>query len=131
MTFVFKLVLAALLLLRLADMPPSFYLFTGIACGLLFIYLAIASIVNRNYVLAAVWALLAGLYQPFLELPISRDTWSILLIATAAWLLVSLVLDELQARREENQAVKAHEAKRPQPKESRYEVVDGKVKERR
>lgn len=88
-----KIILAALLLLCLLDMPYGFYQFVRFAAMVGFAYLGYnANEQNRKNEMFLYFAL-ALLFQPFLKIALGRTMWNIVDLFIGIGLLISTMKD--------------------------------------
>jgi len=93
-----KLILAALLLLCLADMPYSYYELIRLIALVGFSILTYQVYLQKRQVEIVIYCTLALLFQPFFKLALGRSLWSIIDVITAAWLLISIWIDPFLAK---------------------------------
>ena len=86
-SLIIKLVLAALLLLCLADMPYGFYQLIRFVAMVSFIYFSYDYFKDKQDKLGFAFATLALLFQPFLKISLGRTIWNILDVIVAIWLV--------------------------------------------
>lgn len=94
----FKIVLAALLLLCLLDMPYGFYILIRYVATVVFGYMAYSYYQENKKELAIVAGALAVLFQPFIKFALGRFVWNVVDVV-AAIALVVLVLVETKNRK--------------------------------
>ncbi len=88
-----KLILAALLLLCLFDMPYGYYQFVRLAALAVFSFIAYNSYKQGRQTEAIIGASLALLFQPFVKIVLTRLVWNIADVAAAALLIISAVIE--------------------------------------
>ena len=93
----FKIVLAALLLLCLLDMPYGFYILIRYVATVVFGYMAYSYYQENKKELAIAAGALAVLFQPFIKFALGRFVWNVVVVAAIA--LVVLVLVETKNRK--------------------------------
>lgn len=82
-----NIILAALLLLCLLNMPYGYYqLIRFIAMGVFTLY-AFHYKENKENILAIIYICLALLFQPFIKITLGRDLWNLVDVIVAVWLL--------------------------------------------
>lgn len=86
-SLIVKLVLAALLLLCLANMPYGFYQLIRFVAMVSFICFSYEYFKGKQDKLGFVFAVLALLFQPFLKISLGRTIWNILDVIVAIWLV--------------------------------------------
>ena len=86
-SLILKLVLAALLLLCLANMPYGFYQLVRFVAMVSFIYFSYEYFKNKQDKFGFVFVVLAILFQPFLKITLGRTIWNILDVMVAIWLV--------------------------------------------
>ena len=90
-SLIVKLVLAALLLLCLADMPYGFYQLIRFMAMVSFIYFSYDYFKDKQDKLGFAFAALALLFQPFLKITLGRTIWNIVDVMVAillVWLTI-------------------------------------------
>lgn len=89
-----KLLLPALLLLCLLEMPYGYYQLVRFVSTVTFIYFAFieSDRGNRNY--AIIYVGLAALFQPFIKVYLGREIWNIVDVIVAIFLLYQLFVKE-------------------------------------
>ena len=88
-----KIVLAALLLLCLADMPYGFYILTRYIATVTFVYMAYSYYQKNKNELAFAAGALAILFQPFIKFALGKFVWNVVDVVIAIALII-LVLTE-------------------------------------
>lgn len=89
---VIKIVLAALLVLCLADMPYGYFQFVRFAGMLVFGYFAYTANERGSKVEAVVFVVLAVLFQPLIKISLGREIWNIVDVIVAVGLLLTLLI---------------------------------------
>ncbi|MFL5765936.1 MAG: DUF6804 family protein [Bacteroidia bacterium] len=89
---VVKIVLAALLVLCLADMPYGYFQFVRFAGMLVFGYLAYTANERGLKIEAVVFVVLAVLFQPLMKISLGREIWNIVDVIVALGLLITLFI---------------------------------------
>jgi len=89
MTTVLRILLAALLLTCLADMPYGYYQFVRFAGLVGFSVLAYDSFKAEQQQVANVYLCLALLFQPFVKVALGRSGWNVVDVVCAIFLLAS------------------------------------------
>jgi hypothetical protein len=84
-----KIVLAALLLLCLLEMPYGYYQFVRFVSMAGFAYLAYSANEKNHKNELFLYIILALLFQPFFKIAFGRTIWNIIDLAVAVSLLVS------------------------------------------
>ena len=87
-----KIVLAALCLLCLFDMPYSYYELFRIIAMCSFVFLAYKEREKEFWIL--LWVISAIIVQPFYKFMIVREVWNIIDLIWAALLLYQVLLDK-------------------------------------
>ena len=85
-----KLILAALLLICLLDMPYSYYEAVRFTALIAFGFLAFLENQNDNKGLAVVFVVLALLFQPFFKIALGRTLWNVVDVIVAIGLIVCI-----------------------------------------
>ena len=88
MTKVTKIILAALLLLCLLDLPYSYYLFVRWSAMIGFSYLAYISYKYKQNFMTIVFVLLAVLFQPFDKIALGRTLWNVVDVIIGLTLII-------------------------------------------
>lgn len=88
---ILKLIIAALLLLCLADMPYGFYQLVRFASAAAFAYLAYDYFRMKRDVLGLLFTALALLFQPFFKVALGRTIWNLVDVVVAVVLIVLIV----------------------------------------
>jgi hypothetical protein len=88
---IIKIVLAALLLLCLFNMPYSYYQFVRFAAMVAFAYLAFSANDQNKKNEVFVYIALAILFQPFVKIALGRTFWNIVDVVVGVGLLISLL----------------------------------------
>jgi hypothetical protein len=86
---IIKIVLAALLLLCLLEMPHGYYQFVRFVSMAGFAYLAYSANEKNHKNEVFIYIALALLFQPFFKIALGRTIWNIIDLVVAASLLVS------------------------------------------
>jgi len=86
-SLIVKLVLAALLLLCLADMPYGFYQLIRFVAMVSFIYFSYDYFKDKHDKIGFAFAALALLFQPFLKITLGRTIWNIVDVMVAICLV--------------------------------------------
>jgi hypothetical protein len=89
---VIKIVLAALLLLCLADMPYGYFQFVRFAGMVTFGYFAYIANERGAKAEAIIFAVLAVLFQPLIKISLGREIWNIVDVIVAVGLLITLFI---------------------------------------
>jgi hypothetical protein len=89
-----KIILAALLLLCLLDMPYGFYQFVRFAAMVGFGYLGYSAKERNHKNEMFIYIALALLFQPFIKIALGRTIWNIVDVITAIGLLISAFTDD-------------------------------------
>ena len=91
MNSLIRLLIIALCLLCLADMPYGFFQFVRfvVAGGFMFLAFDSSKSENKNQVIA--YIALAVLFQPLLKISLGRTLWTIVDVGVAIWLIITLV----------------------------------------
>ncbi len=96
MTSVLKILLAALLLTCLADMPYGYYQFVRFAGLVGFALLAFRAYSSEQQQIAIVYVCLALLFQPFVKVALGRAVWNVMDVVVAVFLLGTVFLGRLR-----------------------------------
>lgn len=88
-----KVLLAALLLTCLAEMPYGYYQFVRLAGLVGFAVLAYDAFKTKQQRMAIVYVFLALLFQPFIKVALGRALWNIVDVVVALILLVSVFIN--------------------------------------
>lgn len=88
---ILKLIIAALLLLCLADMPYGFYQLVRVASAAAFAYLAYDYFRMKRDVQGLLFTALALLFQPFFKVALGRTIWNLVDVVVAVVLIVLIV----------------------------------------
>ena len=86
-SLIVKLVLAALLLLCLADMPYGFYQLIRFVAMVSFIFFSYDYFKDKQDKLGFAFGALALLFQPFLKITLGRTIWNIVDVIVAVLLV--------------------------------------------
>lgn len=92
-TFI-KILLSALLLLCLIDMPYGYYQFVRFTAMVVFAYLAYYSYENGSTLPAFVYGMLALLFQPFFKITLGRTLWNVADVVIAIALIGSVLFSK-------------------------------------
>ncbi len=87
-----KILLAALLLSCLAEMPYGYYQFVRFAGLVGFAVLAYNSLKAGQQQMAIVYMCLALLFQPFIKVALGRTVWNVVDIVAAIFLLITVFI---------------------------------------
>jgi hypothetical protein len=90
MQTIIKIILAALLLICLLDMPYSYYEAVRFIALVAFTFLAYLEYQNGNKGLGVAFIVLALLFQPFFKIALGRILWNIVDVMVAIGLLISI-----------------------------------------
>jgi hypothetical protein len=90
---IIKLILAALLLICLLDMPYGYYQFVRFVAMLSFAWLAYQASEKNDKTEMIIYIGLALLFQPILKISLGRSIWNIVDVIVALWLLYSVWKD--------------------------------------
>lgn len=88
-----KILLAALLLLCLINMPYGYYQFVRFTAMVGFAYLAYSANEQSNRNEMFIYFALAILFQPFFTIALGRTIWNIVDVITGIGLLISAIKD--------------------------------------
>ena len=86
----FKIGLAILLLLCLADMPYGYYQFVRFISLVGFAILAYQAYQQNNQTETIIYSALALLFQPFFKISLGRELWNVIDVVVGIGLLVSI-----------------------------------------
>jgi hypothetical protein len=87
-----KIILAALLLLCLLDMPYGFYQFVRFAAMVTFGYLGYTAKEQNRKNEMFLYIALAILFQPFIKIALGRTIWNMVDVIIGIGLLISLII---------------------------------------
>lgn len=87
-----KILLAALLLTCLVDMPYGYYQFVRFAGLVGFVVLAYDSFKAEQQRMAIMYACFALLFQPFIKVAFGRTGWNVVDVVVAIFLLASVFI---------------------------------------
>jgi hypothetical protein len=87
-----KILLAALLLTCLAEMPYGYYQFVRFAGLVGFAVLAYDSFKSEEQRLVIVYVCLALLFQPYVKVALGRTVWNVVDIGVAIFLVVTVLI---------------------------------------
>ncbi len=87
-----KILLAALLLTCLAEMPYGYYQFVRFAGLVGFAVLAYDSFKTEEQRLVIIYVCLALLFQPFVKVALGRTVWNVVDIGVAIFLVVTVFI---------------------------------------
>lgn len=93
-----KILLAALLLTCLAEMPYGYYQFVRFAGLVGFAVLAYNSFQTEEKRMAIVYVCLALLFQPFIKVALGRTIWNIVDVVVTILLLLTVFIGRKRAR---------------------------------
>ena len=85
-----KIILAAMLLLCLADMPYGYYMLVRYVSMVCFAYYAYEAFAAEKIPAVFIYAGLALLFQPFFKIPLGRDIWNVVDVIVAMGLVLSV-----------------------------------------
>jgi hypothetical protein len=88
-----KILIAALLLLCLLDMPYGYYQFVRFAAMVGFAYLAYSANQQNRKNDMFVYIALALLFQPFIKIALGRTIWNIVDLIVSIGLVISVIKD--------------------------------------
>ncbi len=88
----FKIVLAILFFLCLADMPYGFYQIVRFVGLVGFIILAYQANLQGRQIESVIYGVLALLFQPFFKLALGREIWNIVDLVVGIGLIVSIFI---------------------------------------
>ena len=88
---IIKIVLAALLLLCLLNMPYGYFQFVRFAATVGFAYLAYSANEQNNKNEMLIYIALSILFQPFLKIALGRTIWNIVDLIVGIALLISVI----------------------------------------
>ena len=88
-----KLILAALLLLCLAQMPYGYYQFIRLASMIVFAIMAYQYLEREKMPLAITFGGLALLFQPFFKVALGRTMWNVVDVVVAIGLVVLWLIE--------------------------------------
>lgn len=88
-----KILLAALLLACIADMPYGYYQFVRFAGLVGFALLAYGSFEEGQQRMVIVYVCLALLFQPFVKVALGRTVWNVVDVGVAILLLVTMFIN--------------------------------------
>lgn len=100
MKYLIKLLLPALLLLCLVNMPYGYYVFIRIIMSIA------AAIISYNYFeqnkneIAYFWGGIVILFQPLYKIPLGKDLWKIVDLIIAIILIIRIYKDYNKSKRE-------------------------------
>lgn len=86
-----KVVIAAILLLCLADMPYGYYVFVRTVSMISFAVLAYHASKTERQTEFMIYLGLAVLFQPFFKIALGRELWNIVDVVVAIGLLISIL----------------------------------------
>ncbi len=89
---ILKIILTGVLLLCLLKMPYGYYQFVRLGSVVGFAVLAYDAFINKQIVFVIAFVALAILFQPFAKIIIQRDTWKIIDVIVAMFLIVSIFI---------------------------------------
>ena len=84
------IIVAAILLLCIFDMPYGFYALVRFTATVAFFYFAYQAYEDGNRDRMILFIALAILFQPFIRIPLGRVIWNIVDVAVAAYLIYLL-----------------------------------------
>jgi hypothetical protein len=87
---IIKILLAALLLLCLLDMPYGYFQFARFAATVGFAYLAYSANEQNRKNEVFVYIVLAILFQPLIKIALGRTIWNIIDVITSIGLMISV-----------------------------------------
>lgn len=87
------LILAAMMLLRLAPMPYGFYQLVRIVAMVVFSIMAYFFYEEKKEVLMIIFGALALLFQPFIKIALGRTIWNVVDVIVAILLIVTCLYD--------------------------------------
>ncbi len=85
-----KIILAAMLLLCLADMPYGYYMLVRFVSMVSFSYFAYQSYTQNRIPAVFIYAGLALLFQPFFKIALGRDIWQVVDVIVAMGLVLNV-----------------------------------------
>jgi hypothetical protein len=88
---IFKIVLAALLLLCLLNMPYGYFQFVRFTAMVGFAYLAFSANEQNSKNEMLIYIALSILFQPFLKIALGRTIWNIVDLIVGIALLISVI----------------------------------------
>lgn len=88
----FKIVLAILFFLCLADMPYGFYQIVRFVGLVGFIILAYQANLQGRQIESVIYGVLALLFQPFFKLALGREIWNIVDVVVGVGLILSMFI---------------------------------------
>ena len=94
------IIMVALLLVCLADMPYVYYQLVRFIAMVVFVYLSHDYFVMKREGLGYTFAALALLFQPFFKVALGRTVWNIVDVIVAAFLMVLLLADKRETYEE-------------------------------
>jgi hypothetical protein len=89
-----KIILGALLLVCLLDMPYCFYQFVRFIAMVAFAYIAYSANEQHHKNEMFLYIALAILFQPFIKIALGRTIWNIVDVITGIGLLISALNDD-------------------------------------
>jgi hypothetical protein len=89
-----KIILGALLLVCLLDMPYGFYQFVRFIAMVAFAYIAYSANEQHHKNEMFLYIALAILFQPFIKIALGRTIWNIVDVITGIGLLISALNDD-------------------------------------
>ncbi len=90
---IIKILLAALLLLCLINMPYGYYQFVRFAAMIGFAYLAYSANEQSNRNEVFLYIVLALLFQPFIKIALGRTIWNVVDLIVGIGLVISSIKD--------------------------------------
>jgi hypothetical protein len=97
---IIKIVLAALLLLCLLDMPYGFYQFVRFAAMVGFAYLGYSAMEQNRKNEMFIYIAFAILFQPFIKIALGRTVWNIVDVIAGIGLIISAFTDDPKLKNE-------------------------------
>ena len=92
-----KLIVAALLLACLMQLPYGFYVLVRFVAMVVFAAMAVRYNEKKETTLAVTFGSLALLFQPFIKLALGRCVWNIVDVVVAILLIVLYIMDRKKA----------------------------------